>query len=88
MGWALAGSTWQSGYRIISILQIVLTAVSYSACRCGRPPPMPGQGEDFTPEHRTLPQLMKAPGVPEVMAASRYGYNGLEAVAGMWAASY
>ena len=27
MGWALAGSTWQSGYRIISILQIVLTAV-------------------------------------------------------------
>ena len=27
MGWALAGSTWQNGYRIISILQIVLTAV-------------------------------------------------------------
>ena len=27
MGWALAHSSWQSGYRIISVLQVVLTAI-------------------------------------------------------------
>ena len=27
MGWALAGSTWQNGYRTVSVLQFVLTAL-------------------------------------------------------------
>ena len=67
MGWALAGSTWQSGYRIISILQIVLTAVLLFSLPLWQTPADAGAGEDFTPEHRTLPQLMKVPGVPEVM---------------------
>ncbi|MBS6783577.1 MAG: MFS transporter [Subdoligranulum variabile] len=87
MGWALAGSTWQSGYRIISILQIVLTAVLLFSLPLWQTPADAGAGEDFTPEHRTLPQLMKVPGVPEVMGCFAL-YNGLEAVAGMWAASY
>ena len=87
MGWALAGSTWQSGYRIISILQIVLTAVLLFSLPLWQTPADAGAGEDFTPEHRTLPQLMKVPGVPEVMCCFAL-YNGLEAVAGMWAASY
>lgn len=87
MGWALAGSTWQSGYRIISILQIVLTAVLLFSLPLWQTPVDAGAGEDFTPEHRTLPQLMKVPGVPEVMGCFAL-YNGLEAVAGMWAASY
>lgn len=87
MGWALAGSTWQNGYRIISILQIVLTAVLIFSLPLWQTPTDAGAGEDFTPEHRTLPQLMKVPGVPEVMCCFAL-YNGLEAVAGMWAASY
>lgn len=87
MGWALAGSTWQNGYRIISILQIVLTAVLIFSLPLWQTPADTGAGEDFTPEHRTLPQLMKVPGVPEVMCCFAL-YNGLEAVAGMWAASY
>ena len=87
MGWALAGSTWQNGYRIISILQIVLTAVLIFSLPLWQTPADAGAGEDFTPEHRTLPQLMKVPGVPEVMCCFAL-YNGLEAVAGMWAASY
>ncbi|MBT9675795.1 MFS transporter [Gemmiger formicilis] len=87
MGWALAGSTWQNGYRIISILQIVLTAVLIFSLPLWQTPADTGAGEDFTLEHRTLPQLMKVPGVPEVMCCFAL-YNGLEAVAGMWAASY
>ena len=87
MGWALAGSTWQNGYRIISILQIDLTAVLIFSLPLWQTPADTGAGEDFTLEHRTLPQLMKVPGVPEVMCCFAL-YNGLEAVAGMWAASY
>ena len=87
MGWALAGSTWQNGYRIISILQIVLTAVLIFSLPLWQTPADAEAGEDFTPEHRTLPQLMKVPGVPEVMCCFAL-YSGVETVTGMWAASY
>ena len=87
MGWALAGSTWQNGYRVISVLQVALTAVLVFSLPLWKTPADEGAGETFTPEHRTLPQLMKVPGVPEVMGCFAL-YNGLEAVAGMWAASY
>ena len=87
MGWALAGSTWQNGYRIISILQIVLTALLIFSLPLWQTPTDAGAGEDFTPEHRTLPQLMKVPGVPEVMCCFAL-YSGVETVTGMWAASY
>ena len=87
MGWALAGSTWQNGYRVISVLQVALTAVLVFSLPLWKTPADEGAGEAFTPEHRPLPQLMKVPGVPEVMGCFAL-YNGLEAVAGMWAASY
>ena len=87
MGWALAGSTWQNGYRIISILQIVLTAVLIFSLPLWQTPADAEAGGDFTPEHRTLPQLMKVPGVPEVMCCFAL-YSGVETVTGMWAASY
>ena len=86
MGWALAGGSWQSGYRIISILQVVLTAVIVFSLPLWKTP-AEAAGEDFTPEHRTLPQLLKVPGVPEVLCC--FGcYSGVETVTGMWAASY
>ncbi|WP_455499976.1 MFS transporter [Gemmiger sp.] len=87
MGWALAGGTWQNGYRIISILQVVLTAVIVFSLPLWKTPADSGAGESFTPEHRTLPQLMKVPGVPEVLCCFAF-YSGVETVTGMWAASY
>ena len=67
MGWALAHSGWQSGYRIISVLQVVLTAIIIFSLPLWK---KPGEetGEEIAREHRTLPQLMWVPGVPEVMA--------------------
>ena len=87
MGWALAGSTWQNGYRIISILQIVLTAVLIFSLPLWQTPADAGAGEEFTPEHRTISELLKVPGVPEVMLCFAF-YSGVEGIAGMWAASY
>ena len=86
MGWALAGGSWQSGYRIISILQVVLTAVIVFSLPLWKTP-AEAAGGDFTPEHRTLPQLLKVPGVPEVLCCFAC-YSGVETVTGMWAASY
>lgn len=87
MGWALAGSTWQNGYRTVSILQFILTAVLVFSLPLWKTPADAGAGEAFTPEHRTIPQLLKIPGVPEVLCCFAF-YCGVEGVAGMWAASY
>ena len=86
MGWALAHSSWQSGYRIISVLQVVLTAIIIFSLPLWK---KPGEetGEEIAREHRTLPQLMRVPGVPEVMAMFAC-YSVVETTAGMWASSY
>ncbi|EFB77469.1 MFS transporter [Subdoligranulum variabile] len=86
MGWALAADTWQSGYRIISLLQIVLTAVLVFSLPLWKRPDRTGAA-DITPEHRSLPQLMRIPGVPEVMVSFAC-YSAVECTTGMWAASY
>ena len=87
MGWALAGSTWQNGYRIVSVLQFVLTALLLFSLPLWQTPADAGAGEEFTPEHRTISELLKVPGVPEVMLCFAF-YSGVEGIAGMWAASY
>ena len=87
MGRALAAGSWQSGYRIISLLQIALTAVLLFSLPLWKRPGAEGGAADITPEHRTLPQLLRIPGVPEVMVSFAC-YSAVECTAGMWAASY
>ena len=86
MGWALARGSWQGGYRIISVLQVVLTAIIVFSLPLWK---RPGEetGEEIQREHHTLPQLMKVPGVPEVMVTFAC-YSVVETTTGMWAASY
>ena len=87
MGRALATGSWQSGYRVISLLQVVLTALLLFSLPLWKRPEEDGAGVGVTPEHRTLPQLLRIPGVPEVMISFAC-YSAVEATAGMWAASY
>ena len=87
MGRALAAGSWQSGYRVISLLQIVLTAVLLCSLPLWKRPEEDGNAVGVTPEHRTLPQLLRIPGVPEVMISFAC-YSAVECTAGMWAASY
>ena len=87
MGRALAAGSWQNGYRVISLLQVVLTALLLLSLPLWKRPEEDGAGVGVTPEHRTLPQLLRIPGVPEVMI-SFASYSAVEATAGMWAASY
>lgn len=87
MGRALAAGSWQSGYRAISLMQIVLTAILLFSLPLWKRPDEDGAGVNVTPEHRSLPQLLRIPGVPEVMISFAC-YSAVEATAGMWAASY
>ena len=87
MGRALAAGSWQSGYRVISLLQVVLTALLLFSLPLWKRPEEDGAGVGVTQEHRTLPQLLRIPGVPEVMISFAC-YSAVEATAGMWAASY
>ena len=55
MGWALAGSTWQNGYRIVSVLQFVLTALLLFSLPLWQTPADAGAGEEFTPNIARFP---------------------------------
>ena len=87
MGQALAGSGWQGGYRIIGILQVVLTVVLLFSLPLWKLPQDAMGGEPFTPQHRSFPELLKITGVPEVLVCFLC-YCALESTAGMWASSY
>ena len=87
MGRALAGGSWQGGYRIISLIQFGLTAVLLLSLPLWKRPEKTLEGADYTPEHRTLPQLLRMPGVPQVLLCF-FCYCALESTAGMSAASY
>lgn len=87
MGRALAGGSWQGGYRIISLIQFGLTAVLLLSLPLWKRPEKTPEGADYTPEHRTLPQLLRMPGVPQALLCF-FCYCALESTAGMWAASY
>mgnify|MGYP001360810684 FL=1 len=82
-----AGSGWQGGYRIIGILQVVLTVVLLFSLPLWKLPQDVMGGEPFTPQHRSFPELLKITGVPEVLVCFLC-YCALESTAGMWASSY
>lgn len=104
MGYALtAGQGWPMGYRYISLLQIVLTAIlffslplwklnqagqSESEKKAGSPA---SSGQDATENQTaaplTLKNIIKISGATSVMTAF-FCYCALEATAGLWASSY
>ncbi len=91
MGHALTnGQTWNIGYRYIGSLQVVLTIIlilslplwsKNAAASPGQKTETPG-GEALS-----LRQIIKIPGVKEVMVAF-FCYCAIEQTAGLWASSY
>ncbi len=91
MGFALSGSsTWHTGYRIIGIIQVVLTAFLFislplwkqKAHRADDVPAENGGGEVLT-----LQQIFRIPGAKEVILCF-FCYCALESTAILWASSY
>ena len=87
MGAALSGGqSWNTGYRIISAVQIALTAVLLASLplwrRTGPERPSPAQRRPLS-----LREVLNIPGVKAVMAAF-FCYSAVEQTAGLWASSY
>ena len=81
-----SGAGWNSGYRTVSLLQIVLTAILFFSLPLWKKREMPG-GDDKTAKALTLPQVLQIRGVKYVLLAF-FGYCALESTAGLWASSY
>ena len=87
MSWCLTGGRgWNSGYRTVGMIQVVLTAVLFLSLPLWKKRAAPGGGEPPA-EAVGLKQALKIRGVKSVLAAF-FGYCALETTTGLWASSY
>lgn len=88
MGACLTGGLkWFSGYRVISVLQMVLTAVLFLSLPLWKKTESEEEEEGQEQKHMGMLQLFKLPGVKEVLI-SFFCYCAVEQTAGLWGASY
>lgn len=90
MGLALTGGfTWNMGYRIISIMQIILTiVVIFSLPMWKHSPALAGSHEEeLTEESLPLSRVLHVAGAVEIMLTF-FCYCGLEQTVGLWAGSF
>ncbi len=76
---------WNSGYRMISLLQILLTFVLFLTLRLWKKPADTIEGKK--PKALSLKEILAIPGAKEVMLCF-FCYCGLEQTAMLWAGSY
>ena len=93
MGAALEdGGSWQKGYRIVSILQLVLTLLLFLTL-----PLWKGQRQEQTPQAApserssghaaSFKEMLRLPGVPFVLICF-FSYSAIEQTSVLWASSY
>ena len=90
MGYALSnGAGWNSGYRYIALLQIVLTAILFFSLPLWKQKQASVSEKSGTSHVKplTLPQIVQIPGAKEVMVTF-FCYCALEQTTGLWASSY
>ena len=86
MGAVLSGGgVWNTGYRIIGFVQLVLVILLFSSKGIWKQ----SAASDVPEEHKplTLKKVLAIPGAKEIMV-SFFCYCALEQTAGLWAASY
>lgn len=90
MGYALnQGMAWNSGYRIIAILQIILTAVLIFSLPLWKKHSntISDNGDNIISKPLSFKEIIKIPGAKEVMLCF-FCYCALEQTTGLWASSY
>lgn len=96
MGYALTGhSDWGLGFRIVSVIQIILTAALFLSLPLWKKAVAPqAAGASAGPSDNTssgkplsIGQMLQIKGVPLVLATF-WSYCALESTAGIWASSY
>ena len=88
MGYCLTGGkTWNSGYRIISILQIILTAIIVFSLPLWKMSNPEKAENDKNHKNLSMKELLKLPGAKSALIAF-FCYCSLEQTTGLWGASY
>lgn len=88
MGYTLtAGMSWNTGYRSVSIMQIVLAAVLFFSLPLWKKRSDGISDQDNGGRPLTLRQIIAIPGAREVLIMF-FCYCALEQTAGLWASSY
>ena len=88
MGWVLTGgSGWQTGYRYVGYLQIILTLILVFSLPLWKTRSDTQATADGTERTLTLGQIIRLPGAKFVMAAF-FCYSAVEQTASLWASSY
>lgn len=81
------GYGWETGYRSVAFLQIVLVAILFFSLPLWKSKEGEENREEVTPKVLTLPQAFQLKGAPFVLCAF-FGFCALESTAGLWASSY
>ena len=76
---------WQLGYRSVSVIQVVLTALLFLSLPLWRAGGKPS--EEAPRQPLGLRGALRIPGVPSILLAF-FAYCGAESTAGLWASSY
>ncbi|AEM22708.1 major facilitator superfamily MFS 1 [Brachyspira intermedia PWS/A] len=86
MGYAITNNNWNAGYRYISIMQIVLTAILFFSLSLWKKNDEENK-EKISTKVLSLKEIIKIPGAREIMICF-FCYCALEATTGLWASSY
>ena len=90
MGFALTrGMSWNAGYRIVAVLQFLLTLILVFSLPLWkkRPRTVVSGGKEAAARTLSLKEILRIPGAKEVFIAF-FCYCALEQTAGLWASSY
>lgn len=88
MGYVLSGGQhWTAGYRVIGILQIILTAILFFSMPMWKGRKQANGGETDAAKPLALREVIKIKGAKEVMITF-FCYCALEQTNGLWASSY
>ncbi len=90
MGFTLTGGgTWNSGYRYVAVMQVVLTVILVLSLPLwkGRLKEETVAGNKGENKPLTLRSIVKIPGAKEIMFAF-FCYSAIEQTTGLWASSY
>ena len=86
MGYAITNNNWNAGYRYISIIQIVLTAILFFSLPLWNKNDKENKEKINTKTLRLI-EIIKIKGAKEIMICF-FCYCALEATTGLWASSY
>lgn len=81
------GPGWQSGYRTVGMIQIVLTAVLFFSLPLWKKQAEGRAADTVVPTKLTLLEAIRLNGVKCILITF-FGYCALESTAGLWASSY